>query len=84
MYYLKKPTRWSKGIGAALPEAYKKFWKEWHAQPSAVHYIEEKGKYKLNEETEEVYVIKIITSQILFNNLSVINLFYVSYILQSC
>lgn len=54
LYYIKKPTRWTKGIGAELPEAYKKFWKEWKASPSAVHYIEKKGKYERNEETEEV------------------------------
>lgn len=56
LYYIKKPSRWDKGIGAELPEAYKKFWKEWKAQPAAVHYTEQKGKYVRNEETEEVYV----------------------------
>lgn len=47
---------WTKGTAALLPEAYKKFWKEWKTPPSAVHYIEQKGKYVRNEETEEVYV----------------------------
>lgn len=50
-----KPTRWSKGIGAELPQEYKKFWREWKIQiPTAVHYIKQEGKYVRNEETEEV------------------------------
>ena len=54
MYHIQRPTRWTKGIGAALPEEYKKFWKEWKRTPTAVHYIEQKGKYVKNEETGEV------------------------------
>ncbi|XP_011500749.1 PREDICTED: 39S ribosomal protein L28, mitochondrial [Ceratosolen solmsi marchali] len=47
LYYLPKVTRWTKGIGAALPEEYKKFWKEWKIQmPSPVYYIPKKGKYE--------------------------------------
>lgn len=58
LYYVPKPSRWNKGIGAELPEEYKKFWREWKLQqPAAVHYIEEKGKYKRNDITEEVYDI---------------------------
>lgn len=53
----KKPGLFDKGISALLPEAYKKFYKEWkYAQPAAVHYIPEEGRYKRNEITGEVYV----------------------------
>lgn len=48
-------TRWSKGIGAELPEEFKKFWREWKLQqPAAVHYIKQEGTYVRNEKTEEV------------------------------
>ncbi|XP_014485134.1 PREDICTED: 39S ribosomal protein L28, mitochondrial [Dinoponera quadriceps] len=60
LYYLKKPKLWDKGIGAKLPEAYKKFWKEWKTPPSAVHYIEKKGKYERKDETEEVFPVQNI------------------------
>lgn len=44
-----------KGISALLPEAYKKFYKEWKlTEPTAVHYIPEEGRYKRNEQTGEV------------------------------
>lgn len=52
---MKRPSRWDKGVGAELPEAYKKFWREWKLQqPTAVHYIQQEGVYVRNEETEEV------------------------------
>lgn len=66
LYYIKKPSRWDKGIGAELPEAYKKFWKEWKAQPAAVHYTEQKGKYVRNEETEEVKLIQNVPLPLLY------------------
>ncbi|XP_044592198.1 39S ribosomal protein L28, mitochondrial [Cotesia glomerata] len=51
LYYFPKPTRWSKGVGAALPEAYKKFWREWkNQQPAAVHYIPDTRKYYFDEQ----------------------------------
>lgn len=51
LYYLPKPTRWSAGIGAMLPEAYKKFWKEWKlTQPEPVYYIPKEGKYEKNQD----------------------------------
>ncbi|XP_044748489.1 39S ribosomal protein L28, mitochondrial [Coccinella septempunctata] len=44
-----------KGTGALLPEAYKKFFKEWIIQkPASVHYIPEVEKWKRNELTGEV------------------------------
>lgn len=53
-----KPGLFDKGVGALLPEAYKKFYKEWRlAEPSAVHYVPEEGKFKRNELTGEVYVV---------------------------
>ncbi|XP_043674806.1 39S ribosomal protein L28, mitochondrial [Vespula pensylvanica] len=59
LYYFPRITRWSKGIGAELPEAYKKFWKEWKIQePTAVHYIKEEGKYIRNEKTGEVHPVQ--------------------------
>lgn len=55
LYYVPRINRWSKGIGAELPEEFKKFWKEWkQQQPAAVHYIKQEGSYMRNEETEEV------------------------------
>lgn len=60
LYYLKRNNRFEAGIGTEMPEAYKKFWKEWKLQkPTAVHYIEKPGRYERNEETGEVYVIYI-------------------------
>lgn len=59
IYYFPKPNRWTKGIGAELPEAYKKFWKEWKLQkPEAVHYIEKKGLFERNEKTGEVLPVQ--------------------------
>ncbi|XP_011702813.1 PREDICTED: 39S ribosomal protein L28, mitochondrial isoform X1 [Wasmannia auropunctata] len=61
LYYMPKTSRWSKGIGAELPEEFKKFWREWKLQrPAAVHYIEKKGTYERNEETEEVRPVQNI------------------------
>lgn len=47
-----RPTIFDKGIGALMPEAYKKFYKEWRfTEPTAVHYIPEDGKWKRDEVT---------------------------------
>ncbi|OXU30840.1 hypothetical protein TSAR_012644 [Trichomalopsis sarcophagae] len=47
LYYLPKVTRWSNGIGAALPEEYKKFWIEWKVlKPAPVHYIPKPGRWE--------------------------------------
>ena len=52
MYYVKRITKWDKGIGAYLPDAYKTFFAEWKMQkPVPVHYIEKKGRYWRDEET---------------------------------
>ena len=61
LYYIPKITRWSKGIGAELPEEYKKFWREWKLQePTAVHYIKQEGNYVRDEETEVVRPVQNI------------------------
>lgn len=61
LYYIARATRWSKGIGAELPEEYKKFWREWKIQePAAVHYIKQEGKYTRNEKTGEVTPVQNI------------------------
>ncbi|CAK9801007.1 39S ribosomal protein L28, mitochondrial [Anthophora plagiata] len=67
LYYMPRPTRWSKGIGAELPQEYKKFWREWKLQePTAVHYIKQEGKYVRNEETEEVWPVQNIPIPLLY------------------
>ncbi|XP_022901627.2 large ribosomal subunit protein bL28m [Onthophagus taurus] len=56
-----KATKFDKGIGACLPEGYKKFYKEWkHTEPAAVHYIPEEGRYRRDEVTGEVFPIQNI------------------------
>ncbi|XP_076670254.1 mitochondrial ribosomal protein L28 [Andrena cerasifolii] len=61
LYYIPKITRWSRGIGAELPEEYKKFWREWKLQePTAVHYIKQDGNYVRDEETEVVRPVQNI------------------------
>lgn len=61
LYYIPKLTRWTKGVGAELPEEYKKFWKEWKLQkPAAIHYIEQEGSYIRNEKTEVVRPVQNI------------------------
>ncbi|XP_055375741.1 39S ribosomal protein L28, mitochondrial [Condylostylus longicornis] len=45
-------TRFDKGLGAQLPEAYRKFWREWkNAKPTAVHYIPKEGTWERDEFT---------------------------------
>ncbi|XP_060530744.1 large ribosomal subunit protein bL28m isoform X2 [Cylas formicarius] len=47
------------GVAALLPDAYKKFYKEWRlTEPAAVHYVPELGKYKRDEITGEVSPIE--------------------------
>lgn len=43
------------GVGARLPEEYKKFYEEWrNATPEPVHYIPESGLWKRDESTGEM------------------------------
>ncbi|XP_078035705.1 mitochondrial ribosomal protein L28 [Augochlora pura] len=61
LYYMPRITRWSKGIGAELPQAYKKFWHEWKLQqPTAVHYIKQEGTYIKDEKTDVVQKVQNI------------------------
>lgn len=54
-------TRFDKGLGAQLPEAYKKFWREWkQTKPTAVHYIPKEGKWERDEFTGLVRPIQNI------------------------
>lgn len=63
MGLLQKTSALDKGIAALLPQAYKKFFKEWKlTEPTAVHYVPETGRWKRNEVTGEVYVLKLIIS----------------------
>lgn len=50
MYYFPPPNRFRNGIGAELPESYKKFYNEWKIQkPKPVHYIENPKKYEWSD-----------------------------------
>lgn len=67
LYYVPKPSRWQRGIGAELPEEYKKFWREWKfEQPMPVHYIPEEGIYVRNEKTDAVKPVQNIPLPIIF------------------
>ncbi|XP_056634302.1 39S ribosomal protein L28, mitochondrial [Diorhabda sublineata] len=56
-----KATELDKGLASRLPEAYKKFYREWKfTQPAAVHYIPEPGKWKRNEVTGELLPVQNI------------------------
>ncbi|KAG8035099.1 hypothetical protein G9C98_001589 [Cotesia typhae] len=66
LYYFPKPTRWSKGVGAALPEAYKKFWREWkNQQPAAVHYVPNTRKYYFDEQLGMPLHKSVVYSEVL-------------------
>lgn len=44
--------KFEKGLGARLPEAYRKFWAEWkETAPAAVHYVPKEGRFERNEVT---------------------------------
>lgn len=55
----KRLTRFDKGLGAQLPEAYKKFWREWKVnKPAAVHYLPKDGEWERDEVTGEIKPIQ--------------------------
>jgi large subunit ribosomal protein L28 len=63
----KKAHKFSKGLGAQLPPAYKKFWIEWRIkQPTAVHYIPKEGKFERNPLTGQVTSIQNIPIPMMF------------------
>jgi len=58
---LRKLSPFDNGLGAYLPEAYRKFYNEWKlAQPVAVHQIVEEGRWRRNDVTNEVFPIQNI------------------------
>ncbi|XP_014208896.1 39S ribosomal protein L28, mitochondrial [Copidosoma floridanum] len=60
MYRIQKPTRWTSGIGLELPQAYKKFWREWKiTAPEPVHFIPKEGKYEKRDDGTVVPVQNI-------------------------
>lgn len=57
----KKKSRFEIGIASELPQAYKKFWREWKVlKPAAVHFIPQEGKWKRDELTGETLPIQNI------------------------
>ncbi|XP_030383355.1 39S ribosomal protein L28, mitochondrial [Scaptodrosophila lebanonensis] len=61
LYGFKRPNRFEKGLGAQLPEAYRKFWREWKlTTPAAVHYIPKDGQWERDEVTNEIKPIQNI------------------------
>lgn len=61
MLYVPKTTKISSGIGDRLPEAYKKFYKEWrHRKPEPVYYQHKPGKWTRDEKTGAVIPVQNI------------------------
>ncbi|XP_055917468.1 39S ribosomal protein L28, mitochondrial [Eupeodes corollae] len=59
LYGFKRPTRFDKGLGAELPDAYRKFWREWQlTKPTAVHYIPKEGEWERDDITGEIKPIQ--------------------------
>ncbi|XP_017857559.1 PREDICTED: 39S ribosomal protein L28, mitochondrial [Drosophila arizonae] len=57
----KRPGRFEKGLGAQLPEAYKKFWREWKlTKPAAVHYIPKESEWERDEVTNAIKPVQSI------------------------
>lgn len=56
LYGIKRFTRFDRGPATRLPEAYRKFWREWReTKPTAVHYIQPgEEKWQRNEMTGEI------------------------------
>jgi len=62
-----KPGLFDKGVGALLPDAYKKFYKEWRlSEPSAVHYVPEVEKWKRDEITGLVNPVQNIPIPLIY------------------
>ncbi|XP_055596661.1 39S ribosomal protein L28, mitochondrial-like [Uranotaenia lowii] len=50
LHGLRKSDKFTKGWGAQLPVAYKKFWDEWrNQQPAAVHYVPKDGMFQRDD-----------------------------------
>lgn len=63
LYGIKRFGRFDRGPAARLPEAYRKFWKEWReTKPTAVHYIPPgEEKWQKNEMTGEIKPVQDIS-----------------------
>lgn len=62
LLYIPKKTKISSGIGDRLPEAYKKFYKEWrHQVPKPVYYQPKLGKWTRDEKTGAVIPVQNIS-----------------------
>lgn len=78
---IKRVGRFDKGLASQLPDAYKKFWKEWkNTEPTAVHYIPKEGKWERDEITGQVRTVQNIPIPVIYppehNEVSFINLFF--------
>uniref|UniRef100_A0A6B2E5S6 Putative 39s ribosomal protein l28 mitochondrial n=1 Tax=Phlebotomus kandelakii TaxID=1109342 RepID=A0A6B2E5S6_9DIPT len=59
LHGIKKFGKFDKGLAKSLPEAYRKFWREWReTEPTAVHYIPKEGKFERNEITGAVQPVQ--------------------------
>lgn len=59
LYGLRKSKKFTKGWGAQLPVAYKKFWDEWkNQQPAAVHYVPKDGMFEREDITGKIIPIQ--------------------------
>ncbi|XP_022221985.2 39S ribosomal protein L28, mitochondrial [Drosophila obscura] len=57
----RRPGRFDKGLGAQLPDAYKKFWREWKlTKPAAVHYIPKESEWERDEVTNVIKPVQNI------------------------
>ncbi|XP_025415189.1 39S ribosomal protein L28, mitochondrial isoform X2 [Sipha flava] len=61
LLYIPKTTKISSGLGDRLPEAYKKFYKEWrHKVPEPVYFQPKSGKWTRDEKTNAVIPVQNI------------------------
>ncbi|XP_050421525.1 39S ribosomal protein L28, mitochondrial [Adelges cooleyi] len=59
MLYIPNKTKINSGIGDRLPEAYKKFYKEWrHRTPAPVYYQPKTGKWTRDEKSGQVIPVQ--------------------------
>jgi len=59
LIYIPKKTKINSGLGDKLPEAYKKFYKEWrHQLPKPVYYQPKLGKWIRDEKTGAVIPVQ--------------------------
>ncbi|CAH2063462.1 unnamed protein product, partial [Iphiclides podalirius] len=57
----KKKSRFDIGIASELPQAYKKFWREWKVlKPAAVHFVPQESKWKRDDLTGETLPVQNI------------------------